>query len=113
MGENYFYSDIFESWQYTGFSLESDDRMLPPKLAGYAPEIIGVANTNAIVIVRSQECIISETAVPPEPFRIQTLDSGIRGVLDVTVREENGEESKFSISTASLPQLNVKAMCST
>ncbi|OBY37262.1 hypothetical protein PR729_08155 [Providencia rettgeri] len=41
------------------------------------------------------------------------LDSGIRGVLDVTVREENGEESKFSISTASLPQLNVKAMCST
>ncbi len=72
-----------------------------------------MANTNAIVIVRSQECIISEAAVPPEPFRIQTLDSGIRGVLDVTVREENGEESKFSISTVSLPQLNVKAMCST
>ncbi|MBQ0530762.1 fimbria/pilus outer membrane usher protein [Providencia rettgeri] len=105
LGENYFYSDIFESWQYTGFSLESDDRMLPPKLVGYAPEIIGVANTNAIVIVRSQERIISETAVPPGPFRIQTLDSGIRGVLDVTVREENGEESKFSLSTASLPYL--------
>ncbi len=58
------------------FSLESDDRMLPPKLVGYAPEIIGVANTNAIVIVRSQERIISETAVPPGPFRIQTLIVG-------------------------------------
>lgn len=105
VGENYFYSDIFESWQYTGISLESDDRMLPPKLVGYAPEVIGVANTNAIVIVRSQDRIISETAVPPGPFRIQTLDSGIRGMLDVTVREENGEEKKFSLSTASLPYL--------
>ncbi|MGO2304164.1 MAG: fimbria/pilus outer membrane usher protein [Providencia sp.] len=105
LGENYFYSDIFESWQYSGLSLESDDRMLPPKLVGYAPEIIGVANTNAIVIVRSQDRVISETAVPPGPFRIQTLDSGVRGVLDVTVREENGEEKKFSISTASLPYL--------
>ena len=105
LGENNFYSDVFDSWQYTGISIESDDRMLPPKLVGYAPEIIGVAKTNAIVIVRSQDRIISETSVPPGPFRIQTLDSGIRGVLDVTVREENGEENKFSLSTASLPYL--------
>lgn len=105
VGENYFYSDVFEAWQYSGVSLESDDRMLPPKLVGYAPEIIGIANTNATVIVRSQDRVISETAVPPGPFRIQTLDSGIRGVLDVTVREEDGEEKKFSVSTASLPYL--------
>lgn len=105
VGENYFYSDVFDSWQYTGISLESDDRMLPPKLVGYAPEIIGVANTNATVIVRSQDRVIMETTVPPGPFRIQTLDSGVRGVLDVTVREENGEEKKFSLNTASLPYL--------
>ncbi|WP_151979796.1 fimbria/pilus outer membrane usher protein [Acinetobacter guerrae] len=105
VGENYFYSDVFESWQYSGVSLESDDRMLPPKLVGYAPEIIGVANTNATVTVRSQDRIVLETTVPPGPFRIQTLDSGVRGVLDVTVREENGEEKKFSINTASLPYL--------
>lgn len=105
LGENYFYSDIFESWQYTGVSLESDDRMLPPKLVGYAPEIVGVANTNATVIVRSKERVLLETTVPPGPFRIQTLDSGVRGLLDVTVREENGEEKKFSINTASLPYL--------
>ncbi|MBP6082688.1 MAG: fimbria/pilus outer membrane usher protein [Providencia sp.] len=105
IGESYFYSDVFESWQYSGISLESDDRMLPPKLVGYAPEIIGVANTNATVIVRSQDRIILETTVPPGPFRIQSLDSGVRGVLDVTVREENGEENKFSINTASLPYL--------
>lgn len=105
LGENYFYSDIFDAWQYSGVSLESDDRMLPPKLVGYAPEIIGVANTNATVIVRSQDRVISETLVPPGPFRIQTLESGIRGILDVTVREENGEEKIFTVSTASLPYL--------
>lgn len=104
-GENYFYSDIFESWQYTGISLESDDRMLPPKLVGYAPEIIGVADTNATVTVRSKERVILETTVPPGPFRIQTLDSGVRGILSVTVREENGKEKRFSLSTASLPYL--------
>lgn len=105
IGENYFYSDVFESWQYSGISLESDDRMLPPKLVGYAPEITGVADTNAIVIVRSQNRVLLETTVPPGPFRIQTLDSGVRGILDITIREENGEEKKFSISTASLPYL--------
>ncbi|HBO23154.1 MAG TPA: fimbrial assembly protein [Providencia sp.] len=105
IGENYFYSDVFESWQYSGISLENDDRMLPPKLVGYAPEIIGVANTNATVIVRSKDRVILETTVPPGPFRIQTLESGVRGILDVTVREENGEEKKFSLNTASLPYL--------
>ncbi|MFV5934729.1 fimbria/pilus outer membrane usher protein [Proteus mirabilis] len=105
IGENYFYSDVFESWQYSGISLESDDCMLPPKLVGYAPEITGVADTNATVIVRSQNRVLLETTVPPGPFRIQTLDSGVRGILDITIREENGEEKKFSISTASLPYL--------
>ncbi|MGT3194644.1 fimbria/pilus outer membrane usher protein, partial [Yersinia enterocolitica] len=46
LGENYINSEIFSSWRYTGASLESDDRMLPPKLRGYAPQISGVADTN-------------------------------------------------------------------
>ncbi|WP_432807508.1 fimbria/pilus outer membrane usher protein [Proteus hauseri] len=105
MGENYFYSQLFDAWQYTGITLESDDRMLPPKLVGYAPEIVGVAKTNATIIVKSQDRIVLETTVPPGPFRIQTLDSSIQGQLDVTIREDNGEERKFTISTATLPYL--------
>ncbi|WP_413495905.1 fimbria/pilus outer membrane usher protein [Morganella psychrotolerans] len=105
LGENYFYSSIFESWQYTGLSLENDENMMPPKLAGYAPEIIGIAKTNATVTVKNHDRIVLETTVPAGPFQIQSLDSSIRGKLDVTVREENGEEQKFSITTASLPYL--------
>ncbi|MFO6428250.1 fimbria/pilus outer membrane usher protein [Escherichia coli] len=40
LGENYINSEIFSSWRYTGASLESDDRMLPPKLRGYAPQVV-------------------------------------------------------------------------
>lgn len=105
LGENYFYSSIFDSWQYTGLSLETDENMMPPKLTGYAPEIIGIAKTNATVIVKSHNRIVLETTVPAGPFQIQTLDSSIRGKLDVTVLEENGEEQQFSITTAALPYL--------
>lgn len=105
VGENYFYSAIFDSWQYTGISLETDENMMPPKLTGYAPEIIGIAQTNATVIVKSHNRIVLETTVPAGPFRIQTLDSSIRGTLDVTVKEENGEEQQFTITTAALPYL--------
>ncbi|WP_432804707.1 fimbria/pilus outer membrane usher protein, partial [Escherichia coli] len=31
--------------------MESDDRMLPPRLRGYAPQITGIAETNARVVV--------------------------------------------------------------
>lgn len=105
LGENYFYSSIFDSLQYTGLSLENDENMIPPKLAGYAPEIVGITKTNATVIVKSHDRIIYETTVPAGSFQIQSLDSSIRGKLDVTVREENGEEHQFSITTAALPYL--------
>ncbi|HBO24302.1 MAG TPA: fimbrial assembly protein [Providencia sp.] len=105
LGENYFYSPMLESWQYLGLSIETDENMMPPKLTGYAPEIIGIAKTNATVTVRSRDRIVFETTVPAGPFQIQTLDSSIRGTLDVTVREENGEEQKFTMTTAALPYL--------
>ncbi len=44
--------------------------MMPPKLTGYAPEIIGIAQTNATVIVKSHNRIVLETTVPAGPFRI-------------------------------------------
>lgn len=38
LGENYLNSGMFDSFRYTGTSMESDDNMLPPNLRGYAPE---------------------------------------------------------------------------
>lgn len=105
LGENYINSDIFNSWSYTGMSVESDDRMLPPKLRGYAPQITGIADTNARVIVTQQDRILYDTTVPPGPFTIQDLDSSVRGRLDVEVIESNGEKKRFYVDTASIPYL--------
>ncbi|OMP56828.1 fimbria/pilus outer membrane usher protein [Serratia marcescens] len=105
LGENYVNSNLFDSWRYTGTSLSSDERMLPPKLRGYAPEIIGVAKTNARVTVTQQGRVVYDSTVPAGPFRIQDLDSAIRGQLDVKVTEQNGDVQTFSVSTASVPYL--------
>lgn len=105
LGEDYVNSALFDSWRYTGGKLASDERMLPPRLRDYAPEIIGVANSNARVTVTQQGRKVYDSTVPAGPFRIQSLDSAIRGTLDVTITEQNGEQRKFSVSTASVPYL--------
>lgn len=42
--------DIFDSTQFRGVQIQSDDAMLPDSLQGYAPTIRGLAQTNARVI---------------------------------------------------------------
>ncbi|WP_340642442.1 fimbria/pilus outer membrane usher protein [Photobacterium damselae] len=105
VGENYINSDVFSSWRYTGLSLESDERMLPPNLRGYAPQITGVADTNARVVISQQGRIIYETTVPAGPFSIQDLDSYVRGRLNVEIIEQNGEKKHFQVDTAYVPYL--------
>ena len=105
LGENYVNSDIFSSWRYTGASLESDDRMLPPKLRGYAPQVSGIADTNARVVISQQGRILYDSTVPAGPFTIQDLDSSVRGRLDVEVIEQNGQKKTFQVDTAYVPYL--------
>ncbi|TBX32320.1 FimD/PapC N-terminal domain-containing protein, partial [Rahnella victoriana] len=50
-GQTYFSSDIFDSFRFLGVSLNSDQRMLPPSLRGYAPQVTGIAKTNAKVSI--------------------------------------------------------------
>lgn len=105
LGENYINSDIFNSWRYTGASLESDDRMLPPKLRGYAPQVSGIADTNARVVISQQGRILYDSTVPAGPFTIQDLDSSVRGRLNVEVTEQNGQKKTFEVDTAYVPYL--------
>lgn len=63
LGEDFLNSDIFDSFRFTGASLVTDDNMLPPNLRGYAPEVTGVARTNAKVVISQQGRILQETQV--------------------------------------------------
>lgn len=105
VGEDYLSSDLFDSWRYTGLSLASDESQLPPKLRGYAPEVSGIARTNAKVTVSQQGRVIHETTVAAGPFRIQELNSALTGRLDVRVEEQDGSVQTFAVETAQVPYL--------
>lgn len=105
VGEDYLSSDLFDSWRYTGASLVSDENQLPPKLRGYAPEVSGIARTNAKVIISQQGRVIYESTVAAGPFRIQELSSATSGTLDVRVEEQDGTVQTFQTSTATIPYL--------
>ncbi len=97
---------VFDTLPFTGIQLATDDRMLPDSLRGYAPEIRGIANTNARVTVRQSGQIIYETTVPPGEFLINDLyPTGYGGDLQVSVREADGTESKFLVPYSSVAQL--------
>lgn len=105
VGEDYLNSNLFGSFRYTGASLTSSDSMLPPNLRGYAPEIRGVAHSNARVVVRQQGRVLYDTQVPPGPFRIQDLNDAVSGKLDVQVQEQDGSSQHFQVDTANIPYL--------
>lgn len=105
VGEDYLNSDIFDTFALKGATLSSDERMLPLKLRGYAPLISGLAHTNATVTVSQDGRVLYSTTVTPGEFSIQDLDSSVQGVLDVTVKEEDGSEQTFTVATAAVPFL--------
>lgn len=105
VGEDYLDSSLFGSFRYTGANLRSNDNMLPPNLRGYAPEVTGVARTNARVVIRQQGRVLYDTQVPPGAFRIQDLNDAVSGQLDVRIEEQDGSVQQFQLDTASIPYL--------
>ncbi|WP_282807134.1 fimbria/pilus outer membrane usher protein [Hafnia alvei] len=97
---------LFDTVPITGIQVASDERMLPESQRGYAPEIHGVARTNAKVTVKQSGQTIYETTVSPGAFLISDLyPTGYGGNLDVTIEEADGSQQNFSIPYASVSQL--------
>ncbi|MFQ2311821.1 fimbria/pilus outer membrane usher protein [Aeromonas dhakensis] len=106
LGEQSFASDLFDGFSFIGGALLSDDKMLPPNLRGYAPEVVGIAQSNAKVVISQSGRVVYEAQVPAGPFRIQDLGSAIVGVLDVVVEEQDGSVQRFQVNTANIPYLS-------
>lgn len=106
MGQSNTTGELFDTLPFTGVQLATDERMLPESLRGYAPEIRGIARTNARVTIRQGGQVLYETTVTPGEFLINDLyPTGYGGDLDVTVRENDGSEQKFSVPYAAVAQL--------
>ncbi|MFV0265365.1 MAG: fimbria/pilus outer membrane usher protein [Kluyvera sp.] len=101
-------SDLFDTFHFSGGSLESDEQMMPPDLRGYAPQISGIAQTNAKVTVSQNGRTLYQTTVAPGPFTITDLVNSLQGQLDVTVEEEDGRTSTFQVGSATMPFLTRK-----
>lgn len=104
-GELYTRSTLFNSVRIKGVSMHSDENMMPAYLKGYAPQITGAANSNAIVTIAQHGAVISSTQVSAGPFAISDLPSHISGTVDVSIEESNGEIRKYQVDIAQVPFL--------
>ncbi|CAG2339684.1 MULTISPECIES: fimbria/pilus outer membrane usher protein [Burkholderia cepacia complex] len=104
IGESYTSGELFDSTQFRGVRLSTDDRMLPDSLRGYAPVVRGIANSNAKVTIRQNDVTIYETTVAPGNFEIDDLyPTGYGGDLQVSVEEADGSVHSFSVPYAAVP----------
>lgn len=104
LGDSYTPSDIFDSVQFRGAQLASDDNMLPDSLRGFAPVIRGIAQSNAQVTIKQNGYIIYQSYVAPGAFTITDLypTSG-SGDLEVTIKEADGSERTFVQPFSAVP----------
>lgn len=104
MGDTYTSGDIFDSVQFRGIQLMSNEEMLPDSLRGFAPTIRGMAHSNAKVTVSQHGYVIYETFVAPGAFVINDLyPTSQSGDLDVTVKESDGSERQFTQPFSAVP----------
>ncbi|WP_211465547.1 fimbria/pilus outer membrane usher protein [Collimonas silvisoli] len=106
VGDSYTSDRTFQSMQFRGVQISSDDNMLPDSMQGYAPVIRGVARTNAKVEVKQNGHIVYSTVVAPGPFVINDLyPSSSSGDLEVTVTEADGQQTRFIQPFAAVPNM--------
>lgn len=106
IGDTYTTGDVFDSIQFRGVQLMSDDEMLPDSQRGFAPTIRGVAHSNAKVTVSQHGYVIYETFVSPGAFAISDLyPTSQSGDLEVKVTESNGAVRTFTQPYSAVPYM--------
>lgn len=104
LGDSATPADLFESFQFRGIQLSSDDNMLPDSMRGFAPVIRGIAYTNAQVTIKQNQTIIYQTYVAPGSFVINDLyPTTSSGNLEVIIKEASGQERHFTQSFSAAP----------
>ncbi|CAI2488648.1 Outer membrane usher protein fimD precursor [Serratia ficaria] len=101
LGDSATASDVFDSVQFRGGQLASEDEILPDSMKGYSPVVRGIARSNAQIVIRQNGYVIYQSYVPPGAFEITDLyPTGGSGDLNVSVREADGQEQNFVVPYA-------------
>lgn len=106
LGDSFTDEQLFDSINFRGIKIASDENMLPESQRGFAPVIRGIARSTALVSIKQNGYEIYKTTVPPGPFVINDLySSNGNGDLDVTVKEADGSSQVFTVPFATVPFL--------
>ncbi|EMI1450022.1 fimbria/pilus outer membrane usher protein [Proteus mirabilis] len=106
IGDSYTSSTLFDSVNFRGISLESDDTMLPDSQRGFAPVVRGIAKGNAKVVIRQNGYVIYQTFVSPGAFEIRDLyPTSNSGDLYVTIEENDGSKHSYVVPYSAVPIL--------
>ncbi|XP_050340428.1 outer membrane usher protein MrkC-like [Bactrocera neohumeralis] len=98
--------EFFDSVSIRGVNLKTDDEMFPDGMRNFAPEIRGIAQTNALITVRQSGSVIYQTTVTPGPFVLKDVyPTGFGNNLEVTVKESNGSTTSFIVPYNSVSKL--------
>ncbi|MGA5657809.1 fimbria/pilus outer membrane usher protein [Rahnella contaminans] len=97
---------LFESFNFNGFQLSSEDSMYSDTMMSFAPAIMGIAKSNAKVTIKQNNFQIYQTFVPPGPFSITDYNASANGGnIDVTITESDGSERHQIQGFSSIPLL--------
>lgn len=106
VGDSYTSSTLFDSINFRGISLESDDTMLPDSQRGFAPVVRGIASGNAKVVIRQNGYVIYQTFISPGAFEIRDLyPTSNSGDLYVSVEENDGSKHDYIVPYSAVPIL--------
>ncbi|GGM90382.1 usher CupA3 [Shewanella xiamenensis] len=104
LGDSYTRGNVLGSLPFTGFQLQTDNRMLPDSQRGYAPVVRGLANSTAKVVIKQNGIAIYQTTVAAGPFVINDLyPTSYEGDLIVEVTEADGKISDFTVPFSAVP----------
>lgn len=98
--------DIFDTVNFRGVMLASDDNMLPDSQRGFAPVVRGVAKSHARVSIFQNGYLIYQTYVSPGAFAITDLyPTSSSGDLNVEVQENDNSVNRFTVPYSAVPLL--------
>lgn len=106
LGETYTDGQVFDSYNFRGAMLATDERMRPASQRGYAPVVRGSANSNAKVTITQGGMTLYQRSVAPGPFEISDLaPMGYGSDLEVTITEADGQSRTYTVPYSASAQL--------
>jgi outer membrane usher protein len=91
-------SDIFDSFNFKGAMLSTNDNMMPYHFREYSPVIRGIAEKSLRITVSQNGNIIYSATMPPGPFLIDDISvAGQTGELLVTSEDPDGSRRQYTV----------------